>query len=418
MLFRSTVFAPESAEISEGDDDVWIGNRGKLIQVFVDGDRAFTVNGEELFMNRERKDSIRIYARRDRVHGLRGCSGGQAFDIYDEPISLQVYLPEGGNVLQYRIGVDDEPFRPLGDYCGAGERDFVLTVPDDSIKRHRIRINDVGSGKTVSEFSYAILPGVKVKPDHKLIYDDAKQVSGKICYDGCDLSLSDYPPESGDWLEVTPEHLPYALEVRLPLVRGTLRDQNIFELPHMTWWTQLRSDAFVKLQVPTGWEAALYLGACAVPKNPTDGSFELSNLISSGYRPGKTAGLSLKMQSRDGLQDIRILGNIAFEEHFTSSPVLLDGGTLKWQPEGRYVGPEDDELRLQVDIDGQTPFEYVVACNRSETLDRRFSSDLGYGEYPFRLLKKQGIFAKEKVVYEDTLPVGEPAMWRLRGKYL
>ena len=227
--------------------------------------------------------------------------------------------------------------------------------------------------------------------------------------------------EGTDWVALPADGLTYTLEAKLLLVRGTLREQNIFELPSLIWQERIPDTAFARIQCPENWHSELCLGASPVPQNATDGSFELGNSIKTYRCQEKTTVLTLVMRHESGARETRILTKIAFEEYFTESPVSIEDGALIWRPEAKYVGGEKDDFQLIVDVPVEIgPFCYALSM-RSEEIDRRFGQDFPCGEFPFRVIKNsRALFgvSVEHVVYEGMLAIGAPEQRCVLGKYL
>ena len=415
------LFAYASAHIDPGTTEPeWIDNDGQLMRLYIDGSNPVYIDGTELFVSRDRKEDVRCYPSIPRVNELRGRREGGTFNVYPATFKLDIRLPAGRQSLNYRIIIDGI-LEPLAKYCTTDRQTFVLDVPKTPVKYHSIQIKEWCTGQTTCDFSYAVLPNVICSMERGLIYDDGSPTTVHVHYEGCDITSREYPGEGTDWVTLSADHLVYDLEVKLPLVRGTLLEQNIFKLPSAVWREKIPDTAFVKMRCPPNWNYKLYLGTTTVPKNPMDDSFELGNFIKSYRHRDKSEALTLMMKNTQGQQDKKTLTRIVFEEHFTQTPVSIEDGALVWHPEGRYVGGNGDEFQLIVDIPVEgSPFTYALDL-KNGVIDRQFGRDFPYGEFSYRITKKRkSLFGTgaDRILFEGALAIGAPEQRRVLRRYM
>lgn len=410
ILQRAMDGVMESCTESGAIDPERIDGKGQPVRLYVDGNRTVRVNGTEPFLSGGRQGEFRAKPSVPEVDGLRGRRQGETFKLYPEAFALELRLPDGRRSLNYHVIIDGS-VEPLSWYCPDGQREFVLEMPKTPIEFHSIQIVEWATERLAFRFDYAILPGLRFDLERRLLYDDCTPTMVRLCYDGCDLSERVYPPEETDWAALSTAHLRYDLEIRLPIVRGTLQAQNIFALPSTIWWENIAESTFVRLQCPPDWSGRLFLGESAVPQNAADGSFGLGNFIKMHKNREACEALTLVMRNAQGHQATRELTRIAFEEHFTESPVFIEDGMLTWRPVGRYVGGDRDEFQLILDVPGEeSPFSYSLNV-KSSVFDRLFVRDYPCGEFPFRIIKKsRGLFGagSDRVLFEGTLTTGAP----------
>ena len=415
------LFANDAARIDMGTiEPEWIDHDGQLMRLYVQEGQTVYVDGAELFLSKDRQGDIRGYPTAPRVNGLRGALEGETFDIFPAPFKLDVRLPEGKPSLNYRAVIDGR-IEPLARYCPNDARSFMLALPDKPAARHSVQIVELSSGRAVYGFAYAILPGAKCALESELIYDDGSPTTVRVRYEGCDITSRVYPAEGTSWVALSADLLDFDLEVKLPLVRGTLQGQNLFELPWLIWREKLSDADFLRLEYPADWSVRLFLGTTAVPQNAVDGSYELGNFIRSYRYRAKVDPLTLMLKNARGQQDTKLLTKIAFEEYFTESPVSVEEGSLMWRPEGKYVGGSGDEFQLvlEVPVEG-SHFTYALDT-RNATVDRRFGRDFPCGEFPFKVTKKsRSLFGAggDRTLFEGLLAIGAPEQRGVLGKCL
>jgi len=416
------IFAPETARVDTGDAlPDWIDCDGQLMRLYVGRDTNVLIDGAELFLSQEKQGSIRLYPSIDRIDGLRGRFEGLPFSIYSAPITLDIRLPDGHSSLNYYIVIDNGSAVPLVKYCPVNAASFVLNVPTSPVVHHTIAIIELTTGRIEGRYDYAILPDVTFFFENDIFYDDGRPTSVYLQYADRDTVSTIYPSEDTDWTTLSDSGTDYDIEVRLPLIRGSIGALSIFALPQLQWHEDLPDMMFVKIHAPQDYSYALYLGTTPVPRNTVDGSFELSNLLSRYKHRSRMDPLSLMVKDAKGRQDRRILTQIVFEEYFTESPVCLEGGELLWQPEGRYVGGLNDRFKLIIDVPAENgPFEYAVG-RKNEVADRQFGRDFPCGEFPLQVIKEQkSLFtaSAKRTLYEGILAIGQPEQRRVQGKCL
>lgn len=415
------IFADEAASVEAEEANIrWLDHAGQLMRLYLDEESGVCVNGEELYVPKDRKDSIRIYPSVSRIEKLMGSFEGNDFSIYPEAFSLNVRLPDEKNSLSYRIDLDGE-VEPMVRCCPAGKHSFDIKMPDAPSKMHTIRIIDFETGRIACAMRYAVLPKAKVRTNRKVIYSDGTPISVFVTYDGCSISASMIPEKESNVVTVTADHLDFDLKVELPLIYGDMAGQNVFDLDAITWRGKIADTSFVKLYCPEEWGCRLFFGRMPVPQNSIDGSFEIGNAIRVHAPCSKEEQLILSVRTPQGDQDVRILTKIVFEECFTDSPVFADGDVLMWTPENKYIGGEKDEFFLNITVPSQDePYTYALGT-KDAVVSKLIFKDFPYGVFPYQVMKKsKGLFFsnKEKLLYEGVLTLGEQEQWALDGKAL
>lgn len=415
------LFANDVAQIdADTNEPEWIDHDGQLMRLYVSEGSTVYVNGAELFLSKDRQGDVRCYPSVQRIDRLRGLCEGEVINLYPEVFKLDVKLPDDKRSLNYRIIIDGK-IEPLSRYCADDQKVFVMDVPKSPVRHHSIQIVELINGHMACRFNYAILPHAKCSIENDLICDDGSPVTVHVFYDGCNITTRECPVTGTDWVTLSADHLEYDLDVKLPLVRGQLQEQNVFDLPSAIWREKITDAAFVKMHCPPDWSCRLYLGTTAVPQNAVDGSYELGNYMRTYKNRGKTDALILIMKNAQGQQVSRKLTEVVFEEYFTETPISVEDGVLTWHPENRYFGGSRDEFLLTIDVPVEgSPFTFALDL-KNVVVDRQFGVDFPCGEFPYSIIKKRkSLFGagSDRVMFEGTIAIGAAEQRRVIGKYL
>lgn len=415
------LFATEGARIEVEETNIsWLDHGGQLARLYIDNETSVCVDDEELAVSPERKDSVRFYSSVPVSEHLSGVYEGYSIAIYPKAFSLTIRIPEENNSLSYRIEIDGN-VEPLVRYCPSGKHSFVLNPPSDPAKKHSVRIVDFETGRIAGALRYAVLPGVKVKTDRKIIYEDGKPVRVYVTYDGCLIQTTAMPEANSNSVTVSADHLAFDLKAEIPLIYGNLGEWNIFDLDAIIWHERIPDTSFSKIYCPDGWQCHLKLGEKNIPQNTINGSYEIGNLIRSFSSAHTAELLTLVVRTPDGIQDMQVLTRIVFEEYFTESPVSVENQLLMWKPTQKYIGGEKDEFLLYIDVPlDNSPYTYALNT-KDAVASKLFFQDFPYGVFPYRIMKcSKGLFSgkKERLLHEGVLTVGEPEQWALDGKAL
>ena len=415
------IFANEKAVIEADDTNInWLDHAGQLTRLYIDDASGICVNGEELAVSPDRKDSIRFYSSVSCAEHLCAVDEGYDVTVYSESFALTVKIPENKNSLSYRIEIDGK-MEPMARYCPAGKHIFILNPPAVPVKIHLIRIIDFETGRIAGLLRYVILPGVTVKTNRSIIYGDGKPVRVYVNYDGCSIQATDLPEANSNIITVSPEHLSFDLKVEIPLIYGELNGQSLFDLDAIIWKEKIPDTSFIRLHHPEGWQCCLRLGNKNIPQSAVDGSFEIGNAVRTHGLDQDSELLVLVVRTPNGDQDLQVLSRIAFREYFTESPVSVENDMPMWKPVQKYIGNEKDEFILDIDVPfDNSPYTYVLGL-KDAVIDKLLFEDFPYGEFPYRVKKRsKGLFSanKEQLLYEGKLTIGEPEQWALDGKAL
>ena len=415
-----TVFANAKAEI-DGDDDIhYITHAGQLMRVNAAANSNLCINGTKVFQQNEQQNELRIVPQETRIHGLRGCAEGELFDLFLNPFSAEIVLPKGCYLQKYRIRIDEAGLTSLALCCSKENEKWVLKVPSEAYFLHRIQIIDWAANKTVVDYRYAILPNAKFEFSKPIFYDDDTLVSLQFSCEKGSAIVNDSPDSDSDWLEFSVSSLDYPLAARLPIIRGTVQDYNLLKLPKIMWWEEFQESAFIKVSCPKNCQCKLYLGNDAIPRNTTDDSFELSNFLRSKRLNQDRAEFCMILTTANELLDKRLLTTIILKEQFLSCPVLFEDDTLKWQPEGKYMGNPKDTFTLRIETgNGNEPCTYSLD-DKNTIVSKLFAKDFGDGEYSYHILmKKASVFKRsETILYEGSFIIGQKEQWKVKGKKL
>ena len=413
------LFAGDRMEIELAEDAncYQLEHMGQLYEIQLDDQSWIRVNGQDLCVPLERKKTFRHRANASKVQGAWAILGGAQYTIYEQRIRMRFDLPEETKSIGYHYAVNGQ-WKPLNTVCPVWSDHFELDLPGETGAAHCIQFKDILQQRVVYEYRYMILPGFRYTTEKALCMDDGKPIKVRIDMQEGVYSANAYPEENGDEITVSLDEKGYDLRLKFPLVRCSFGDDCAFSLPTMLWHEDVAQDVFVQVTCPQMWRAALLLGAQTVPETAGKcGLYELGNFL-RGYRSEqRDERLGLIFHGPDQ-QMIQVpLTDIVFEEYFEKSPLRMDDKKLLWQPEGKYTGAKDSEFVLEIDVPDGAPFFYALD-RKNEIVEKKLPYDSG--EFACRvMLRSKSVFAKkQKLLWQETLVVGDPNEWRFDGRYI
>lgn len=413
------LFAGDEAEVELAEDAgcYQLPYMGQLYEIQLDDQSWVRVNGRELCVPLERKKTFRHHADFAKISGAWAVMGGVQYTIYGQPIKMRFDLPEKAKSIGYHYAVDGQ-WKPLSNVCPGQKTFFELNLPGDAGVPHCIQFKDILQQCVVYEYRYVILPGFRYTTENTLCMDDGKQIKVEVAVQDVVYSANAYPEETGDEVTISLKGTEYDLRLRIPLVRCSFGDDCAFSLAPILWHEDIPKDLFLQATCPQPWRAVLLLGAHAVPETAgKSGMFELGNFLHGYHSEQKDDRLGLILHGPNQQMVQVPLTDIVFEEGFTQSPLRMEDGMLLWEPEGKYTGGKDTEFMLEIDVPDGDPFVYALG-RKKEIVEKEFPYSFGMFMCRVLLQKKTVFTQRKKLLWRETLNVGDPNEWRFDGKYV
>ena len=411
---RAFLFAGTGAsvEFSQEDGVLRLPHPGQLYRLNLTGTSSLTVDSREVFVGQEASVQFRRHTVPRCVRGLRGLDGGGSLELFQEPFTLSLALPEGENPLLYRLSLDGDS-RGLGEFQ---QGDGALSIPSapESGQVHSIKVVDIRTGLVRYEYRYAILPGCDCRLDKPLYRSGVDEAAAVLSWNGRETRLTLPVPEGEDTASFSIPELEFTLELDVPALHCTLLGKNGFQAPEALWHKDVPAGEFVQICPPEGWSARLLLGARAIPA-PDGLHYELGNELRAGrsFQEAESLGLLLSK----GSERLQIkLTDIVFVPRFLQPPLELEEDRLLWRSVGGFLGDTAGRFTLELDLpDGLRTFQ--TAAGEDKALEQPFTCP--DGRYAYRVLQKSGsVFAPGPAVelYRGDLLVGDVHAFRFQDR--
>ena len=411
---RAYLFAGNGADVefSQEEGVFQLSHPGQLYRLDLGETSSVAVNGQEVFSGAEVSSQFRRHTVPRCVRGLCGQDQGGLLELFREPFSLSIALPEGENPLQYQLSVD-------GERRGAREfltREGVLGIaaPSGVGQPHSVKVVDLRTGLVRYEYRYAVLPGCAVRLDKPIYRAGVDEAEVVFSWNGRETRLTLPIPEEEGAVSVTLPELDFALELDVPALYCTLLGKNAFQAPEVLWYKNIPAGEFVEVRPPEGWSCRLMLGAREIPA-PDGVHCELGNELRAGRDFRETEPLGLVLSRGAELLQFK-LTDIAFAPRFLQPPLELEGNRLLWRGEGTFLGDAGGRFMLELDLPGGTR-TFQAAAGEDKVLEEPFSCP--DGRYAYRVLQKSGsVFAPgpAKTLCRGGLLAGEADSFRFQDR--
>ena len=407
------LFANQTQEVAFlKDSDVYMEeHKGQLYRVNLSEVGTITVDGKEIFADKQNKGQLRLYPSIQAVKGITANAEGKRFHIFHRDFRLRLRFPEKENPLRYQLIIDGKRCAQIEDE--SEENSFTIDPTPGSL--HIVRVADLVQNLTVIEYCYLILPGFQYQLDKSLYLEteDRAQLYLRTVQTNAELMAARIP---GTDLAAAPSLSGgYSYEVELPTAWCSLDEESAFRLSPHIWHGDIEKTAFSSLRLPNGWSGTVMLGG--FPVSAVDGSrFEIGNMIGSGKSFSPEEPLWLSLTSAQGEKKRILFTWVVFEPKFTESPVEYRENTLSWQPEGRFLGESESQFRIMISGKREELFSGDEhSCSLCSL------TDWPHGRYVCQVYQKtKALFSREpeKLVWESELIVGDENELRFTGQSL
>ena len=405
------LFASFSQEVDFLDDSdvIMEDHEGQLYRVNLSEVGAITVDGKEVFADKQNKERLRVYPTIQSIKGIIANVEGKQFNLFDRVFQLVLRVPDADNSLRYHLMIDGKRCAPL---TNESEEDHFPVDPTPGLQ-HVVRVVDLVHSVTALEYCYIILPGFEYTLDKTLYLETENQALIHIKTDQTqiDVTVTRIPNTNLGIAESPADSFRY--EIELPTAECSLGEESAFRLPSHLWYKEIVKETFSVLNLPNGWSGEVMVGGYPVPAVDKN-RFETGNLIGSGkpFSPEEPLWLSLTTSYE---KKKRIFFTwIVFEPKFLESPVVYCQDSLMWQPEGRFYGDSGRSFRIMISGKREEVF------STDETARQLCSvSDWKPGRYNCQVfLKSKSLFSREpeRKVWDSNLVIGDENEFRFEGK--
>lgn len=405
------LFANQTQDVAFLDDsDVFLEeHQGQLFRINLSEVGTITVDGKEIFVDKQNKGQLRMYPSIQAVKGITVNAEGKRFHLFDRGFQLLLRLPETENPLRYQLILDGK--RCVAKEIESEENGFSVDLTPGSL--HTVRVLDLVQNMTVLEFGYFILPGFQYHLDKNLYLETEDRTLLHIETDQTRVDLTANRIPGSNLAAAASLSGGYLYEVELPTVWCSLGEESAFRLPPHIWHGDIAKAAFSVLRLPSGWSGNVMLGGYPVSA-VDDTRFEIGNMVGSGKQFSPEEPLWLSLASDCGEKKRLLFTWVVFEPKFTEPPVEYREDALLWQPEGRFIG--DSESRFRIMISGKREELFSGDENPGQLSPVK---EWDHGRYLCQVYQKnKGLFSREpeKLVWESDLVIGDEYEFRFEGQ--
>lgn len=412
------LFASDAASVEfKGEDGFYqLPHPGQLYQINMSEVSSIAVDGNEIFADTATTSRFRHYASGHHVDGLRVVDQGNYVDIFSAPFTLTIQMPEGHNLLRYKISVDGIRLGP--DKLKRKDVAYEIASAEDDCALHRIRVIDVTDDTVKYEYQYIILNNCKVTTDKRLYRSGVDTVKINISWGGNQHEAEAPLQQEDHHVAFSFPGLPFQFELEVPSVQVSFRGRNAFFAPDAIWHKDVDAAETVTMRTNMGWTGAWMLDAREVPPAPVKGKFEFGNMLHAMASPEGSKTLKVSLKDEYGYRKEFIITSIIFTPKFLYSPLELRDGKLCWQVTDNYFGEPDSQ--------------FLVCCNVPHGRDLCFSAasedgilsesfNLPDGRYKFQVFleMKKSVFASttsSQKIYQGELTMGDPHAFAFKQK--
>lgn len=396
------------------DEDVLQENHpGQLLRLNLDQVGAVTINGTEIFADEQQAGKLRLYPSRRPINSFWISAEGKRTQIFDEEFEVILRIPENDNRLRYKLFIDGEPLAYIVDRSTKDEVVFPAGNSQLPYAVHTISVRDLATSSTVLEYSFTILPGIRLSLS-KSAYIDTENSAVLTVTDGdSEIGLPAIRIEGSDIAETTATYCGLVFGAELPVIHADMGGTSLFDLPSMLWYESIEKSDYVRLRLPDGWKGKLMLGVDCIEPN-ANGIIELGNYLRSGRTFEVCQRLWLSLRSNQGAEDPISFTELVFEPMFSGPPLFAERGHLNWIPENSFFGTEDS--KFTVSISGKKSFTFDVTTKNCG-LTRMDDGCRGIYQYTVSMTSS-GLFSKgaTREIYSGEFIHGNIDELRFEGK--
>lgn len=387
---------------------------GQLYRLHLGEVSSVAVDGEELFADKKTAAGFRCHTSVKRCVSVWAVDQGRTCELFPEPFSMTLCIPEQEQPLRYRVLLDGQTMEEFH----VKDKTFWIQPPCEAGVPHRVQAMDLVSGRICFEYRYMVLPEFTMRLNEPLYREGADEALLRFFWQGHDTELSVPAPAEGNTAEISLPGLALPLEAELPVVHCSLLGRSAFAAPDAVWHRDVPPDEFVELRLPDGWIGYLMLGVKPIPADQTGRRYEIGNALRSGTKRGDREPLWLSLQNDRGEARQYKLTEVIFSPCFLKEPAEAPERSLCWRFAGNFFGDRDP--RFSIVCAGPDGMEHRYAAGAEDAVLAE-AGELPDGRYACRVyLKSRSVFTagKDELIYDGSFILGDPLEYQMEGKEL
>lgn len=408
-------------EISDENEDYFqLDSEGQLLRVGMSTLDKLLIDQTDILAQRQSTSGASYYLSKAAEDQAYIQSGQENYEIYREAPEITIELPHSDSPQNYFLFIDSVK-HGMHEYKISGSV-IRLQLPKTQHYFHNVQLRRFGDNQTVFQISYVVIPEFSSEFENAVYPNKSCQSFVKVRCLGNSKTIRFELAE--DQTEIKFELRKDAIcHLKVPKLKAVLSGKNAFMLPQLCWYDRFVLNDFLRLEVPNHYKASLLLGIH--PVSSQGQHYELGNYLhQKSIWMERELPLSIVVKCAGEIVCHEFLTSIVFTETFLESPVQIHqregaeiGRVIDWEPADKFIGPQDSEFWLELETDQEDTWTYNVGLKK-QNIEKNFPCIEGGYRYHILLKGRKNLFTKteDRVIFEDQILIGDPAMSRFYGK--
>lgn len=411
------LFASDEKEIEFADDSgiYQCGHRGQLYRINLGEVSSVAIAGVEVFADEATASHFRHHTSVRRVDCIQGIWQGKTADIYSEPFSLTIRLPDGEQALRYQISVDGQ--RLDAGQAQQKDNEIVIESSDDDGIAHIVRVIDIATDMVRHEYCYMVIADCCVSWDRRIYRSGIDDVGIVFSYRESEVAETIPLAYGSDCIRFgAPEFNDLQFEVEVPTVTCSLMGENAFVAKDYIWHKDIAHGEVAKIVVPKNYSAHLMLGVKEIPASHNGNLFELGNELRALTAPIEDADLWISIKDASGKSENFKITTIVFSPKFLCPPLEVEGDNLTWHIATTFIG--DPDCRFKIEFQSPDGQAFSVNASHEDAVLANLEA-YGKGRYAYQVSTvKKSMFSTgtSTTLFDGTFFVGDPNEFIFIGK--
>lgn len=409
------LFVNDKAQLtSSGLEDAYqLPHQGRLLQVHVDAIRDLRIDGNEVFLLPADKSSVRVYPLYRSISGVLAQKEAQDFHIYDRKFYFSVHIPDDDSALSYLVSMDTNSSPvPLSTFPSEKSNVYCIESVSDG-EFCELIIKHFTTSTVVYVHRYVVLEGFCLNYSEPF-FTNRDVIQGNYSYQETDETFS-VQLSGEETTRVVVLDRCWDLLISPPLLTCSLLGQDLFYNDSVFWYEDIGKEVHLRPSIPRGWRASVYIGDYTIAEQIIDESIDIGNHLNTFRHLSEKEKLWFSLIDSQEVQKRVFAGEIFFEPTFLQSPLQIMDGELIWVAENNYIGSSQSTFLVKLMNEGEEFANYRLIC-RDEIPEQNFPFKEGIFPYQV-ILQTQSLFkTDEKIIYEDSIVLGDKNKFRFSGQ--
>lgn len=393
------------------EDAVLLDHPGQLLEVHAETIQDLRLDGLEIFLPAQDKDSVRVYPSRASFSGAHAQKEGHLYQVYDRPFQFSIHLSQDESPLSYLVQTGSS-IQPLHRLMENGQSACLVESAVSGVFSELI-IKDFITSSVIYSFRYVVLEGFDVKYSEPFFISNQAVVQGNYHYLG-DEHIFSVPLQGEEEIRLVSADGLIELLLTPPLLRCELLGKELFSQNLVFWYKDISREVFLRPSIPPGWLASAHLGNQTLATFDGREDVDLGNVLSAYAASAKTETLWFSLtHAHHARQDIPAC-TIYFHPSFRQAPLQLEDGRLLWQVQDNFIGDRKSAFNITL-MHRRNEFANYRLLNQNEVVEKAFPVQVGVFHYEV-FLSEQSLFGEKCAsIYQGEFTIGDENELRFDG---